>query len=119
MASTAVKFNLKGVVEDKDRHGNVRLYFRASGKKKVRLRETPGSAEFHEEVRCAREGIPYASTWSMPKSTVHTAPRGPASYGCARSISAAAAPRFPKLRCCADARSLKAFANFRTHLEAP
>lgn len=73
MASTAVKFNLKGVVEDKDRHGNVRLYFRAAGKKKVRLRETPGSAEFHEEVRCARECIPYASTWSMPKSTVHTA----------------------------------------------
>ena len=54
VASTAVKFNLKGVVEDKDRHGIIRLYFRAPDKKKVRLRERPGSVEFHEEVRCAR-----------------------------------------------------------------
>jgi hypothetical protein len=48
VASTAVKFNLKGVVEDMDRHGNV--YFRPPGKKKVRLRERPGSVEFHEAV---------------------------------------------------------------------
>jgi hypothetical protein len=34
VTSTTVKFNLKGVVEDKDRHGNIRLYFRAPGKKK-------------------------------------------------------------------------------------
>lgn len=54
-----VKFNLKGVVEDVDRHGNVRVYFRALGKKKTRLREKPGTPEFLKEVECARAGIPY------------------------------------------------------------
>jgi integrase len=72
VASTAVKFNLKGVVEDKDRHGNIRLYFRALGKKKVRLRERPGSVEFHEEVRCAREGVPYAQARNLPKPVPRT-----------------------------------------------
>jgi len=33
------------LVEDKDRHGNVRVYFRRDGRK-VRIRETPGSPEF-------------------------------------------------------------------------
>jgi integrase len=72
VASTAVKFNLKGVVEDKDRHGNIRLYFRAPGRKKVRLREVPGSAEFHEEVRCARDGVPYARIRSASKPVTRT-----------------------------------------------
>ena len=67
--SLAVKFDLKGVVEDTDRHGNVRLYFRAPSRSKIRLRETPGSTEFHEEVRCAREGIPYAP-FGMPAKVV-------------------------------------------------
>lgn len=49
----------KGVVVDRDRHKNVRLYYRARGKAKVRLKETPGTAEFDAEVACARLGIPY------------------------------------------------------------
>ncbi len=49
----------KGVVVDKDRHRNVRLYFRAPGRSKVRLRETPGTREFDDEVACARLGQPY------------------------------------------------------------
>lgn len=39
------KLNLKYVVEDVDRHGNVRFYFRRNGRK-TRLRGLPGSAEF-------------------------------------------------------------------------
>jgi hypothetical protein len=44
-----VKFNLKGVVDDMDRHGNVcRTSAHQGKKKKVHLRERPGSVEFHE-----------------------------------------------------------------------
>src|SRR5476649_1320292 len=35
-----------GCVEDRDRHGNVRIYFRAKGRSKVRLRGTPWTPEF-------------------------------------------------------------------------
>lgn len=41
-----MKFELKHLIEDCDRHGNVRLYVRVRGCRKVRLRETPGTAEF-------------------------------------------------------------------------
>lgn len=37
---------LKHVVEDIDRHGNVRRYVRVPGRPKVRIREQPGSPEF-------------------------------------------------------------------------
>jgi len=49
----------KYVVSDPDRHGNQRYYFRAPGRPKVRLTETPGTEEFHNEVACARRGEPY------------------------------------------------------------
>lgn len=54
-----MKLNLKGIVEDTDRHGNVRLYYRVKGKPKVRLREKPGTAAFLREYECAEKGIPY------------------------------------------------------------
>ncbi len=52
--------------EDRDRHGNLRRYFRrrvAGSKKyrKVRLREAPDSAEFYEEFAAALAGRPYIS----------------------------------------------------------
>jgi len=37
---------LKYVVEDTDRHGNVRLYYRRAGHPKIRLRGPVGSPEF-------------------------------------------------------------------------
>ena len=40
------RLRLKYVVEDVDRHGNVRIYFRRPGFKKFRLRGMPGSSEF-------------------------------------------------------------------------
>jgi integrase len=41
-----VSLRLKYIVEDLDRHGNVRLYFRRPGFRKVRLKGLPGSVEF-------------------------------------------------------------------------
>src|ERR1700731_3231517 len=41
-----VSLRLKYVVEDVDRHGNVRVYFRRPGFAKIRLNGLPGSEEF-------------------------------------------------------------------------
>ncbi|WP_282059473.1 tyrosine-type recombinase/integrase [Roseobacter litoralis] len=46
---------LKHIVQDKDRHGNVRVYFRKDGKK-VRLSSVIGTAEFLAEYRLAMVG---------------------------------------------------------------
>ena len=41
------------VVEDVDRHGNVRIYFRRKGQRKVRLTTMPGTDAFNEEYQRA------------------------------------------------------------------
>lgn len=51
-----MKIKLRYVVEDVDRHGNVRVYFRRKGQPKVRLPGLPGSAEFMEAYRQALAG---------------------------------------------------------------
>ncbi len=51
-----MKFRLKYVVEDTDRHGNVRLYYRRHGRK-IRLRGPAGSPEFLADYREAAAGI--------------------------------------------------------------
>lgn len=56
-----MRVKLKGLIEDVDRHGNVRLYYRARGRKKVRLREKFGTAEFLVEYQCAQLNVPYLS----------------------------------------------------------
>lgn len=61
-----MKLHLRGIVEDVDRHGNVRIYYRVKGKKKVRLREKPGTAAFVREHECAELGIPYDGVVSRP-----------------------------------------------------
>ncbi len=43
------EFRLKFLVEDIDRHGNVRLYVRKPGQAKIRLREEPGTRAFLDE----------------------------------------------------------------------
>jgi integrase len=43
-----------GCVEDRDRHGNIRVYYRAKGRPKVRLRGTPWTAQFMEEYEQAK-----------------------------------------------------------------
>src|SRR5215469_4468756 len=44
------------VVEDVDRHGNIRIYFRRKGHAKVRLAEAPGTPEFDREHQRAFRG---------------------------------------------------------------
>ena len=44
------------VVEDVDRHGNVRIYFRRNGQRKIRLTETPGTDAFDQEYQRAFHG---------------------------------------------------------------
>src|SRR6476660_9594411 len=44
------------VVEDVDRHGNVRIYFRRKGQPKIRLTTTPGTDGFDEEYQRAFRG---------------------------------------------------------------
>jgi integrase len=39
------------LVEDVDRHGNVRVYFRRKGQPKIRLREMPGTEAFDDEYQ--------------------------------------------------------------------
>jgi len=41
-----MQVKLKYLIEDVDRHGNVRIYFRRRGFKKVRIRETVGTPDF-------------------------------------------------------------------------
>src|SRR5215218_8397898 len=49
----AMRVRLRYLVEDMDRHGNVRLYVRIPGKPKVRIRAQFGTASFMEEYRSA------------------------------------------------------------------
>ena len=48
-----VRVPLKYICEDVDRHGNVRCYVRAPGKRKVRIRALPGTPEFIDEYQSA------------------------------------------------------------------
>ena len=62
---------LKFLVEDLDRHGNVRVYVRRRGRK-TRIRATPGTDEFMAEYRAALENsnqlLPYSPTAAPPGS---------------------------------------------------
>lgn len=60
-----MKFRLKYVVEDTDRHGTVRLYYRRNGRK-VRLRGPVGSAEFLSDYKAASRPVTPSSP-SNPK----------------------------------------------------
>jgi hypothetical protein len=51
-----------GCVEDRDRHGNVRVYYRGKGRPKVRLRGTPWTTEFMAEYDAAKSAaaVPFS-----------------------------------------------------------
>lgn len=53
-----MRIKIKWVSEDVDRHGNVRLYFRRSGERKVRLPGPVGSPAFLQAYRDAVAGNP-------------------------------------------------------------
>lgn len=65
------KIRLAFVVEDVDRHGNVRRYFRRKGQPKIRLRGLPGSTEFMNayQVALSGEGLPYKKTSQRKKQS--------------------------------------------------
>jgi integrase len=51
-----------GCVEDRDRHGNIRIYYRAKGRPKARLRGTPWTPEFMAEYETAKGHSPPVTT---------------------------------------------------------
>jgi integrase len=51
-----MKLYLQYVVEDVDRHGNVRIYVRPPGRRKVRIREMPGTDAFMAAYLAAMAG---------------------------------------------------------------
>jgi integrase/recombinase XerD len=53
-----VRIKMKYVVEDKDRHGNMRRYFRRKGQQKIRLPGLPGSDQFMDAYRRALANLP-------------------------------------------------------------
>src|ERR1700720_1320911 len=55
------------VVEDIDRHGNVRVYFRRKGQRKTRLFEMPGTPAFDAEYQRAFNG-----EVKLPSASQHT-----------------------------------------------
>src|SRR5690349_10409790 len=52
---TLIRFRY--ITKDRDRHGNLRYYFRRPGKPKIRLRGLPGSEEFMTVYKAAVAGI--------------------------------------------------------------
>jgi integrase len=69
-----ITVKLSYVVEDVDRHGNVRLYFRRRGQKKVRLRGAPGTPEFNAAYAAAlaAQDAPLSSFQIVGTSTPNT-----------------------------------------------
>lgn len=70
-----VELHLKYIVQDRDRHGNVRVYFKRAGQRKVRLRGEIGSEEFMRAYRAALEnrGEP-----ALPRAALVDAREAPA-----------------------------------------
>ena len=50
-----------GCVEDRDRHGNIRVYYRTKNRPKVRLRGTPWTPEVHKFEYDAAKGLETAA----------------------------------------------------------
>jgi integrase/recombinase XerD len=61
----------KWLIEDVDRHGNVRLYFRRPGEKKVRLREEPGTDAFLAEYQRAYDSETTSPDKAAPGTFAH------------------------------------------------
>lgn len=66
-----VQVKLRFVVQDIDRHGNVRVYLRKKGLPKVRLRSEPGTEAFWEEYKAA-----LSRPASSARTALHEAPSG-------------------------------------------
>jgi hypothetical protein len=58
-----------GCIEDRDRHGNIRIYYRAKGRPKVRLRGTPWTPEFMAAYEAAKGAIVPTTTKDIMSGT--------------------------------------------------
>ncbi|CCE08065.1 Phage integrase family protein [Bradyrhizobium sp. STM 3843] len=80
-----MRVRLKYISEDLDRHGNVRCYVRAPGKRKVRIRALPGTPAFMEEYQAA-----IATASEAPQRQADEAKKGSFRYLCIRYYASAA-----------------------------
>jgi integrase/recombinase XerD len=80
----SVKIRLKHLIEDMDRHGNVRCYVRLRGMPKVRIRGMPGSEEFMANYHEALARKPGA------QRQARAAARGSLRYVCQKYFASAA-----------------------------
>src|SRR5262245_25533381 len=58
-----------GCVEDRSRHGQIRVYYRAKGQSKVRLRGTPWTPTFMAEYEAAKGQIPPSKSYGITSGT--------------------------------------------------
>jgi integrase len=58
-----------GCIEDRDRHGNIRIYYRAKGRPKVRLRGTPWTPEFMAAYEATKGAIGPTTTKGIMSGT--------------------------------------------------
>lgn len=79
-----VTLRFRYVVEDVDRYGNPRLYFRRKGQRKIRLSGIPGSDEFMAAYRAALAGS------AEGRSQLKRALRGSFGYLCLAYYESAA-----------------------------
>ena len=62
----------KYIVEDIDRHGNVRVYFCRRGQRKIRIHARPDSPEFWEAYAAAAQGRPLPPHGKEPRASEGT-----------------------------------------------
>jgi hypothetical protein len=70
------------LVEDVDRHANVRIYFRRKGQPKIRLREIPGTDAFEKEYQRA-----FSAEMAPAPTPAAVQLRWGQCVGCARNIT--------------------------------
>lgn len=56
-----MKIDLHYLLRDRDRHGNRRIYYRRPGRKMIRIYAEPGTPEFLDEYKRARDAVTPAS----------------------------------------------------------
>ena len=60
--SMKIEADLPHITQDRDRHGNPRIYYRIEGRPMIRLRARPGTPEFFDEYQRAKDVTAAAAT---------------------------------------------------------
>lgn len=61
----------KYLIHDKDRHGNIRWYVREPGKKKIRIKEEPGTEAFVTAYHAAKAPKPETASKTIKQGSLH------------------------------------------------